>query len=105
MKNIVIIIAVIIIVILTGLKPDNYDAERAMALVEQDSGLYVFQRSKPVMEYETLGMLDLNAIVWNDSPKSTMAKYRKRIKANYPTAEGIILSWDLSKCEVIKFKE
>ena len=84
--------------------PDDYDNEKGMALVEKDSGLYVFQRSKPVMEYEVLGNLDLNAVVWNDSPKSTMGKYRRRIKDRYPTAEGMILSWDLAKCEVIKFK-
>jgi hypothetical protein len=84
--------------------PDDYDNEKGMALVERDSGLYIFQRCKPVMEYETLGRVELAAIVWNDSPKSSMAKFRKRAKEKFPNADGLILAWDLSECEAIKFK-
>jgi len=80
-----------------------YDVRKSTAEVEQEEGMYVFYRSKPVAEYEYLGTYKIG-LVWDDKPKLLFNKLIRKTKDKYPDANGIIIDNEMGKCDAIKFK-
>jgi hypothetical protein len=80
-----------------------YEPKKATAEVEQEEGLYIFYRSKPVMDYEYIGTYKIG-LIWDDKPKLLFKKLVKKTKEKFPNAEAIIIDNDMEKCDAIKFK-
>lgn len=79
--------------------------EKAKATVDQIEGLYVFIKSKPTAENEYLGSVS-KALAWSGKPEEMLNSMIKKVKKEYPQANGIIFtSVDMDKADAIKFKE
>jgi hypothetical protein len=81
----------------------RYEAIKSTAEVEQEEGLYVFYRSKPVREYTYLGTYKIGAI-WDDNPRLLFNKLVKKTREKFPDAEAVIIDNEMGKCDAIVFK-
>lgn len=83
----------------------TYQVKKGTAEVEYVSGVYVFNQSTPVMEYEFLGKVNMPEIKMTGKPKEMTNTAIKRVLKQYPEADGIIFqSENMSKVDAIKFK-
>ena len=76
---------------------------KAAATADQEQGMYIFIKSKPVTETVYLGKVTVGLRVTGD-PLSTLIKLAKK---EYPDAEALIINeTDLqkAKADVVKFK-
>jgi hypothetical protein len=74
------------------------------AVVDQKEGLYVFMLSKPTAEYEYLGSVK-KGIAWTGSPEEMLDGIIKKVKKEYPRAEGVIFtSMAMDKADAVIFK-
>jgi hypothetical protein len=103
MKKITIFLLGALTVGLLAFKVATYETKKSTAEVEQEEGMYVFYRSKPVTEYEYLGTYKIG-MVWDDKPKLLFNKLIKKTKDKYPNADGVIIDNEMEKCDAIKFK-
>lgn len=99
MKKTFLILAVIA---LFGFTAVEYSLKNSTAEVEQEEGMYIYYRSKPVKEYEYLGTYKVG-VVWDDKPKLLFNKLVRKTKEKYPEATGIIINNEMDKCDAIKF--
>lgn len=84
--------------------------KKNVATVEQVQGIYVFMDAKPVKEFEYLGTVQATGAFSVRSPQYESVRdiLIKRIKKEYPQADGIILKLkdgDTDKADAIKIKE
>ncbi len=84
-------------------KTGVYEVRKSSAEVEQEEGVYVFYRAKPVAEFEYLGTYKIG-MVWDDKPRLLFNKLVRKTKEKFPNADGIIIDNDMGKCDAIKFK-
>lgn len=78
--------------------------EKSDARVEQVDGLYIFYKSKPLSEFETLGSVK-PGVTMTPKPSEVLPALVKRAKKNYPSGEALLIGDDdMSKADVIKFK-
>lgn len=70
---------------------------------DQVQGLYIYYKSKPVSETEYLGTVKAG-ITWSGSPAQLLNKLLKKVKDDYPAAQGIIVTADMDKADAVKFK-
>ncbi len=84
-------------------KTGVFEIRKSSADVEQEEGVYVFYRAKPVSEYEYLGTYKIG-MVWDDKPRLLFNKLVRKTKEKFPNADGIIIDNDMGKCDAIKFK-
>ena len=74
------------------------------ATVEQEQGIFIFIKSKPISEYQYLGSVS-KSIALSGSPDEMLKSLIKKCKKEYPGADGIIFtSNDMDKADCIKFK-
>lgn len=95
------------IILLLSFTAQKFTASKATAEVNQAQGLYIFTDSKPVTSYEYLGSVNTAAVVWKTRGyQDTKDVLIKKIKKDYPQAEGIIFYFDggKDKADAIKFK-
>ena len=79
-------------------------ADKADATTERIEGLYVFIHSKPKAEYDYLGSIK-KVVVLNSEPEGMLNAMLRKLKKEYPTADGIIFtSMNMEKADAIKFK-
>lgn len=90
-------------VCLFAFKSATYTPKASTAEVEQEEGMYIFYRSKPVKEYEYLGTYKIG-MVWDDKPKLLFNKLIRKTRDKYPDADAVIIDNELEKCDAIKFK-
>ncbi|MFN5556709.1 MAG: hypothetical protein ACK48F_10900 [Chryseotalea sp.] len=84
----------------------TYQPTKATAEVDQEQGLYVFIRSKPVKEYEYLGKVNMPEVVWSGKPKEMMNIAVNRTTKQYPNANALIFQSDnFSKVDAIRIKD
>jgi hypothetical protein len=87
-------------------KITGYEPKPSTAEVLKVDGFYIFTDSKPVMLYDSLGVVDLGFV--SGTQYETIRKNLiQRARKKYPTADGIILNLDkkgVDNCNVIKFK-
>lgn len=104
MKNFTIgILTALLAVSLIAFKTPVYELKKFTAEVEQEEGVYVFYRSKPIAEFEYLGTYKIG-MVWDDKPRLLFNKLIKKTKEKFPNADGVIIDNDMGKCDAIKFK-
>ena len=122
MKVYFILSAALLIFSCNDLKTKNGSDHKANATVQTVNDLYIFIKSKPTSEYDFLGAIELK---WYDkitkldeqslssvihnlagivSFSDNLVNTLKEVAQKYPAAEGIIFDDDMSRCEVIKFK-
>ena len=85
---------------------NEYKANHSTAETSKIDGFYIFTDSKPVMPFDSLGVVDL-AFVSGTQYESIRTNLIKRAQKKYPTADGLILNLNkkgLDNCNVIKFK-
>ncbi|MFN4083872.1 MAG: hypothetical protein ACK4K9_09590 [Bacteroidia bacterium] len=79
-------------------------SDKGSATVDQKQGLYIFILSKPTTEYEYLGSVK-KSVAWTGKPEEMLNSIIKKVKKDYPKADGIIFtSIDMDKADAIQFK-
>ena len=82
--------------------------DKAAATVNQVQGVYLFIDSKPVAAYEYLGTVDTKGITTSNPQYIVIRdKLIKRIKKDWPAADGVIFSFNAGgrdHADAIKFK-
>lgn len=80
-------------------------SNKTTATVDQQQGVAIFMLSKPTSDYEYLGSVK-KAAAWTGQPSEMLSGVLKKLKKEYPQADGIIFtSIDMDKADAIKFKE
>jgi hypothetical protein len=85
---------------------DSFKPNYSTAEVSKIDGFFVFTDCKPVMPYDSLGIVDLG-LVSGIQYETIRKNLIKRTRKSYPAADGIILNLNkngLDNCNVIKFK-
>ncbi len=78
--------------------------EKGKANVDQQEGVYLFMYSKPNAEFEYLGTIKVKA-VWTGQPAEMLNVALKKLKKDFPQANGIIFNADnMEKADAIKIK-
>ena len=102
MKNILlIIVAFVLTSFAIGYEPKNSTAE-----VEQIQGCYIFVDSRPIKKYEYLGTCKYTIALASTQYQSVRDKLIKKIKKEYPDADGIIFHFHdggQDRADAIKF--
>lgn len=101
------ILGVVIGITITALTAavQNYQVKKATAEVEQEQGVLIFIRAKPVMEYDFEGKVNMPEFVMSGKPKEMMSIAVKRVQKQYPKADAIIIQSDnFGDVDAIKFK-
>lgn len=101
MKKTMITIASLLL--LTAFTAIGYELKNSTAEVEQEEGMYVFYRSKPVKEYTYIGTYKIG-LIWDNNPRLLFKKLIRKTKDKYPGADAIIIDNDMEKCDAVKFK-
>jgi hypothetical protein len=87
-------------------KAFRYEPNISTAEVSKIEGFYIFTDSKPVMPYDSLGVVELG-FVNGTQYESIRANLVKRARKKYADADGLILylnKKDIDKCLVVRFK-
>ena len=122
MKHFLIIISCILL--LLSCNSNNLKIEsKSNSSAETMNGIFIFIKSKPTNKYDFLGAIELKwydklthldeqnlqsaiknvtgIISFSDNLENTLTQ----VKQKYPTADGVIFDDEMSRCEVIKFKD
>lgn len=103
MKNILLLL--LLCGSLTAGTAQTAGTNHALAEVNQMQGIHLFFMCKPVTPYTYLGSVKIK-IVWSGRPDEMVDVALKKIKKEYPTADGIIFTTALmDQIDAIKFKE
>lgn len=84
----------------------HYSPNQSSAEVIQSDNLYIFTDCKPIMPYDSLGIITLG-VVSGTQYENIKSNLIKRTKKKYPIADGIIMNLNkngLDQCYAIKFK-
>ncbi len=102
----ILIIRVIAGMLLIGIfafKVANYEPTKATANTELIQGMYLFIKSKPVMEYDYVGTC--KTVTFGSKASEAINCMIKKVKKDFPDANGIIFTDDdLWKADAIKLK-
>ncbi len=94
------------VTILLAFKAAEYIPNEATAEVKKIDGVYIFTDSRPVMPYDTLGVVD-RGFITGAQYESIKSNLIKRARKRHPNADGLILyltNIGIDKCVAIKFK-
>ena len=91
MKNAVLLI-MLVLMVGAGFAPE--EIKMNSAYVEQESGFYLFVKSKPVMEYKFIGNVEMPKVVKNGRAKEMINNATERAKKQFPQANGLIIKGD-----------
>lgn len=82
----------------------EYVVKKATAEVDQVEGLYLFFNAAPVSDTEYLGTVKVG-MTWDSKTTTRRDAIIKKVKKEYPEAEGIVFkAWDFESAEAIRFK-
>ena len=80
------------------------DTDKTAAKVSQMQGLSIFILSTPAAAYDYQGSVT-KKLAWTGEPQEMLNGIIKKVKNDYPDADGIIFtSVDMKKADAIKFK-
>ena len=103
MKKIILILSILAIILFSFRMAIS---EPHNAQVYKWQGFDVFMECTPTSDYTVLGTVKEKGIVWSGKPKEMFTTILRRVKKDYPTADGVI--FDLvngQKASCIKFKD
>jgi hypothetical protein len=102
MKKLILILSVSLIALFSF----RNSPDHRMAQANQQQGYYIYMQSIPVSEYTILGTVKKTGIVWSGHPTEMFNILLRRVKKDYPNADGIIFDGiDMEHATCIKFKE
>lgn len=84
----------------------RYEPKVSTAEVQQIEGFYIFTDSKPVMPYDSLGVVNLG-VVGDTQYESIRKNLIKRARKDFSEGNGLIMDLNkggLDKCIVIRFR-
>jgi hypothetical protein len=87
------------------LKDENLETSKANAEVSIIDGVYIFTDSKPLSQFEELGVVELS-FSSDTQYQSIRDNLLKKAKKKYPNMDGIIMDFNkkgVDKCIAIKF--
>jgi len=64
--------------------------KKDLARVNRVEGYYIFIQCAPIAEYDVLGTVKKTGVTWSGSPEEMYRTLLKRMKKDYPKADGII---------------
>lgn len=91
---------------LLAFKVAEHIPNEATAEVKKIDGFYIFTDSKPVMPYDSLGVVD-RGFITGTQYESIKSNLIKRARKRHPNADGLILyltNVGIDNCVVVKFK-
>jgi hypothetical protein len=78
--------------------------DKSPAIVEQEQGVFIFIKSKPVADYQYLGSVK-KGMALTGAPAEMLKSMLSKCKKEYPQADGLIFnSIDMDKADCVKFK-
>jgi len=83
-------VIVIILLACVALFAFTQEKDKGLARVNRYQGYYIFVQSQPICEYDVLGTVKKTGVVWSGSPDEMFNTLIKRMKKDYPKADGII---------------
>ncbi len=96
----------VVLTVLFSFKVEDYIPDFSTAEVLKVNELYIFTDSRPLMAYDTLGIVELG-FIGDTQYESIKTHFMKRAMKQYPEADGLILRLKkngLDNCVVIKFR-
>jgi hypothetical protein len=96
----------VVLTVLLSFKVEDYVTNFSIAEVLKVNELCIFTDSRPLMAYDTLGIMELGFIS-DTQYESIKTHFMKRARKQYPDADGLILQFKrkgLDNCVVIKFR-
>jgi len=81
------------VVALLSFKTKDFEPHASYAEVNKIDGLYMFTDSKPLTDYDTLGVVEIG-FVTGTQYESIRGNLIKRAREKYPNANGLILNFD-----------
>jgi hypothetical protein len=106
MKKNVVLISILALA-MVSFKNEEDKIDKSKAVVNQIDGFYIFSDSRPLMAYDTLGVVEAGFISGTQY-HTIRTNLIKRSRKKYANADGIILdlrNHGLDQCIVIKFKQ
>jgi hypothetical protein len=91
------------ITLLFAFNRSEINSQASTAQVNQIEGFYIFTDSRPVMPYDSLGIVEIGFIT-DTQYESIRNNLIKRTKIKFPYADGLILNFDkkgVDHCVVI----
>lgn len=83
----------------------SFNNNKGNATVDQQEGLYIFMLSKPASEYDYLGSVK-KGMALTGQPKEMLNSMIKKVKKDYPTANGIVFTTiQMEKADAIFIKD
>ena len=94
-----------VIIILLAMLSARTSPNVNQAEVNQLQGIYIFTDSKPLQPYDYLGTVK-KTVTFAGGIQYAAIRDRmiKKVKSDYPTADGIIFYGNADRCDAIKFK-
>jgi hypothetical protein len=74
---------------------------RKTAEVRQVDGIYIYYMSLPVDKYESLGEVRTGGVILNKHPETVIPFVIKRVKKQYPNANGVIMERNMFDAQAI----
>ena len=81
------------ITLLFAFNRSGFNTQASTAQVNQIEGFYIFTDSRPVMPYDSLGIVEIGFIT-DTQYESIRNNLIKRTKTKFPNADGLILKLD-----------
>lgn len=94
------------VTILFAFKVANFLPNASTAEVNNIEGFYIFTDSKPLMPYDSIGVLEIG-FVSDTQYESIRGSFVKKARSKFPNANGLIMKFDkkgVDKCIVVKMK-
>ena len=101
MKKTFLIIVIAACTVALTMPPVNKFESKA----EEQNNILIFAYSKPVNQYNVLGVVKIKGIVISEKAPDVLEKLIKKAKSEFPSGEGIIINSEFDKAEVIKFNQ
>ena len=80
------------------------DDAKAKATVTKKEGMYIFLQAKPEAPNQYLGSVK-KSLAWTGKPEEMLNAMIKKVKKEYPAADGIIFTdIDMDQADAIKFQ-
>jgi hypothetical protein len=79
-------------------------SDHSAAKVEEKNSIKIFAYSRPISQYDILGMVKIKGMVSSEKAPHMVELLLEKCKKDFPSAEGIIINSEFEKAEAIKFK-
>jgi hypothetical protein len=90
--------------ILLAFTIENFKPNSSTAEVNKIEGFYIFTDCKPVIQYDSLGTIEIGFIA-DTQYESIRANFIKKARNKFPNANGLLLKFNkkgVDKCVVIR---